>query len=101
MQAFPTARFPWATLFVNICGCLLVGIVAALLERVSTYNTELRLLIITGFLGGFTTFSAFGLETFALLREELFMQALLNIAYSIMLGLIAVYLGFRVGSAVS
>ncbi len=91
----PDAKFPWATLLVNVVGCFAVGVVAFSLERLDFYNSELRLLLITGLLGGFTTFSAFGLETLSLLRQDLWFLAALNIFLSIGLGLLAVYLGLR------
>ncbi|MBN8549008.1 MAG: fluoride efflux transporter CrcB [Deltaproteobacteria bacterium] len=96
-HALPGTRFPWGTLTVNICGCMLVGIIASLLERLSSHNADLRLLLITGFLGGFTTFSAFGLETMQLLRIGEFSLAAANILASVLLGLTAVWLGLWLG----
>lgn len=95
LHQFPDARFPWGTFLVNILGSLFVGIVAALLERLPMYNAELRLLLITGFLGGFTTFSAFGLETVTLIRNGNVPLAALNVIASVVVGLIAVWAGFR------
>jgi len=92
-------RFPWATFIVNVVGCLLVGIAAGLIERFGAYNTEMRLLIITGFLGGFTTFSAFGLETVALYRGGSSYLALVNVLGSLLLGLLAVWCGLKLGSS--
>jgi CrcB protein len=61
------SKFPIATLFVNIIGCFIIGVIAEISIR-SEVSPLLRLLLVTGILGGFTTFSAFGLETVALLR---------------------------------
>lgn len=94
---FSNARFPLATFLVNISGCFLVGVVAAYLERMELHNAELRLLLITGFLGGFTTFSAFGLETTTLVRAGDYWLAVGNIVGSVCLGLIAVLVGLRMG----
>ncbi|MEL7484752.1 MAG: fluoride efflux transporter CrcB [Planctomycetota bacterium] len=78
-------RFPWGVLAVNLAGCLLIGVLAAvLLERPA--DDRLRFLLITGFLGSFTTFSAFGLDTFELLRANATGLALANIAASVVGG---------------
>lgn len=94
----PTAKFPWATLIVNGSGCLLIGIMAALIERSTSYNAELRLLLITGFLGGFTTFSAFGFETMALLRTGSLNFGLINILSNLVLGILMVWVGMCISS---
>ena len=92
------SQFPWATFAVNVMGCLLVGLIAGLLERISFYNAEMRLLLITGFLGGFTTFSAFGLETFYLIRTGHTALALINVFASVAVGLFAVWAGLRLAA---
>lgn len=92
------SRFPWGTLAVNVLGCLLAGVAAALFERLSDWNTESRLLVITGVLGGFTTFSAFGLETLTLLRSGSIALATLNVLTNVVLSLLAVSAGFQLGS---
>ena len=61
--------FPWGTLLVNILGCAAIGVLAVAIERLTSLNTELRLLLITGFLGGFTTFSAFALDAVTLFER--------------------------------
>jgi len=95
----PDSKFPWATLLVNILGCFAVGAIASSLERINFYNSELRLALITGLLGGFTTFSAFGLETLYLLRQGQLLLAGCNIAISVAVGLLAAYLGLRLFAA--
>ena len=62
-------KFPWSTFTVNVLGCLLMGLLAGLAERLEWFTPGVRLLLVTGLLGGFTTFSAFGVETFHLLRR--------------------------------
>jgi fluoride exporter len=89
--------FPYGTLLVNVLGCFAIGILAATWAGSSTQT--LRLLIITGFLGGFTTFSAFGLETHRLLTTGHTTLALLNIAVNVIVGLSAVGAGMRVARA--
>src|SRR5690606_40751842 len=70
MQAAAPQKFPLGTFAVNLLGCLAAGLLAGLAERhPGGLSPELRLLLFTGLLGGFTTFSAFGLETAQLLRR--------------------------------
>jgi CrcB protein len=85
--------FPAGTLLVNLLGAIAVGALAASLEA-TAWPTPARLLLQTGFLGGFTTFSAFGLETFNLLRTGLSGTAIANIAVTNAAGLVCVALGF-------
>lgn len=87
-------RFPWATLVVNVSGCLAIGLLAAAWARAAVPEPT-RLFLATGLLGGFTTFSAFGLESLALLRRGDPGLAALYVAASVLLGLGAVWLGLR------
>ena len=77
---------PWGTLAVNVVGCLLIGVASELVGPA-------RLLLVTGLLGGFTTFSAFGNETFAFLRAGDTQGAALNVVANVLVGLLAVGLG--------
>ena len=91
-QKSHTAIFPIGTMFVNVVGCFLIGFSATLLfER--TVDPAYRLLINVGFLGAFTTFSTFSLETLALIEESEFGYAFLNVFVSCLIGLIAVWMG--------
>jgi len=87
--------FPLGTLCVNILGCFLIGILAGLDLRLNSLGQHGKLLLITGLLGGFTTFSAFGLETMALMKRQQIGMAVGNIVLSVCLGLLAVWLGGR------
>lgn len=87
-------RFPAGTFAVNILGCLAAGILAGLIARHELFSADTRLFLFTGILGGFTTFSAFGLETFFLLRRGELMVASANIVLSVVAGLFALWLGF-------
>jgi CrcB protein len=87
-----SAGFPFATLAVNVIGCFCIGLAMPALARVGPLPLELRLFVIVGFLGGFTTFSAFGIETVSLLRSGVGV-ALVNIAANVGLGLAAVVVG--------
>ena len=86
-------RFPAGTFAVNVIGCLIAGILAALAEKHDFFEPDLRLLLFTGFLGGFTTFSAFGLETMHLLKRGDVGIAAANVLLSVTLGLLALWLG--------
>ncbi len=85
--------FPWGTLAVNLLGCLLVGFLAGLLQERLLVAPAARTFVLIGLLGGFTTFSTFGLETVALARDGNLALALANVAVSVVAGLAAVVLG--------
>lgn len=91
-----SGAFPLATLTINLTGCFLIGILAALGEKRGILTSETRLFLMTGFLGGFTTFSTFGLETFALLRAAKPGLALLYIGLSVSGGVLMVALGWQI-----
>ncbi len=85
--------FPFATLFVNIMGCLIIGIIFGLMEKGKLLDNDLRLFLTTGFCGGFTTFSAFSIENIIMLRNGEFSYVFAYLAASILLGFTATYLG--------
>jgi len=89
--------FPYGTLAVNVLGSLAIGILYVLLVERSSLGVEWRAALITGFLGGFTTFSAFSLETTLLLEQAELFKAALNITASVLLCLIATLLGLYAG----
>ena len=89
-------RMPYGTLAVNLMGCLAIGLLAGAAERFEVLTPEARLFLITGVLGGFTTFSAFGYETVFLLRRGEPLVAAAYVGASVGLGLLAVWLGLRV-----
>ena len=95
LHQYPEQRFPLGTFAVNFLGCLLIGIFAALAEHHHFVSQNMRLFLITGLLGGFTTFSAFGFETIFLLRTNHLDLALLNVCLSVTVCLAAVWLGLR------
>lgn len=86
--------FPYGTLGVNVLGCFVMGIVIHLLAD-PTAHADLRLLVITGILGGFTTFSAFGLESVTMLKNGDSLGAMGYVMLSVVLGLAAVWLGMQ------
>jgi fluoride exporter len=89
-------RFPAGTFAVNVTGCLIAGVLAGLAERHEFFTADVRLLLFTGLLGGFTTFSAFGLETMFLLRRGELLVAGSNILLSVIIGILALYIGMVV-----
>lgn len=91
-------NFPYGTLVVNVTGSLIIGFISVLLiERFAENASVLRSLLIIGFLGGYTTFSSFSLETLNLLENGEFFSALLNVSFSVILCLLAVWLGAIIG----
>lgn len=89
--------FPVGTLLVNLTGCFLIGVIAYFSDTRDVLSHSTRLFIFTGFLGAFTTFSSFGHETVALLREQLPWAALANVVLHVVLGLLFVWLGLTAG----
>lgn len=88
--------FPAGTLLVNVVGCFLIGLAGAVIAGpVLVQHKELGLAITVGFLGGFTTFSAFGWETMSLISNSQYAKAFLNVTLNNGLGLGAVLLGYR------
>ena len=88
-----SAKFPFATLVVNLIGCLIIGFLSQLAEARGLFSDETRVFIFVGILGGFTTFSSFGNETIDLWRGDKEMLAIANVAGHLILGLGAVWLG--------
>lgn len=92
--------FPWGTMVVNLVGCFLAGVVFNVAEERFLLSPTLRTMLLIGFLGGFTTFSSYGLQTFTLLRDGEFGLATLNVAASNGLGLLMVWTGYVVCKAI-
>jgi len=88
-------RFPLSTFLVNAIGCLVIGLLAGLATRQHLFSPDLRLFLFPGILGGFTTFSAFGYETFFLIRKGQSHVAFSYVLLSVICGLLLVWLGFK------
>lgn len=86
---------PYGTFVVNILGCLLLGLLAGFAEQEKLVNTSMNLLLISGFCGGFTTFSTFAHQGHTLFLSSKPMQAILYIGLSVVVGLIAAYFGYK------
>lgn len=91
---YTSGGFPYGTLAVNVLGCLLIGGVMGLVEYRQLFGPGVRTFLTIGILGGFTTFSTFGFETFALLRDHQHWLALANVVANVVVGTIAVVVGW-------
>jgi len=90
--------FPYGTLVVNLVGCFIIGLLFALADRSRLLSPDVRLLLVTGYLGALTTFSSFAVETVNAARAGLLMQAVINVLLNTIGGLALTYLGLRLGS---
>jgi CrcB protein len=86
--------FPYGTLAVNLVGCLLIGAAMGLAESRQLFGPEFRRWVLIGLLGSFTTFSTFGYESFALMRDAEYMRAFVNVGVHVLLGLALVWAGY-------
>ncbi len=89
--------FPVGTFSVNMLGCLIIGLLGQLAESKGMFQGDTRLFLFVGVLGGFTTFSSFGFETFQLLKDGQVLFAIANAAGQVALGLMCVWLGWIIG----
>lgn len=96
-RAYEGWSFPIGTFAVNMLGCLIIGLLGQVSETKGLFTSELRLFLFIGILGGYTTFSSFGYETFQLLRDGEFLYAILNAVLQVVLGLAFVWLGWIIG----
>ena len=92
----PSDSFPYSTISVNLIGCLLIGIIAGYLLTNNTSKSEVYPLLVIGFCGGLTTFSAFALENYNLIKSNDFFNSILYITLSVVGCIIMVYTGFYI-----
>lgn len=90
----PLSTFPWGTLAVNLLGCLLIGLIAGLVDSRQLFSPEARIFMLIGVLGGFTTFSTFGYEAIALLRDAEYLRAVAYVGIQVFAGLALVWSGY-------
>lgn len=88
-------RFPWATLFINIAGSFAIGLLWGVCQQQAWFEQWGRYLLVTGLLGGFTTFSAFSLETVALIDAGRYLPAGAYVLSSVLVCVAAAWLGLR------
>lgn len=89
--------FPWGTLVINVSGCLLFGFVWRLGEERMLISGQTRFVLLTGFMGAYTTFSTFAFETAQMMSDAEWFRALGNVALQNIIGVAAVFLGFAIG----
>jgi len=94
------SAFPWSTLAVNLIGSLLVGVCMVLIAGKTAGSELWRLGLMVGLLGGFTTFSAFSLQTLDLMQQQALLKAGGNVVLSVAGCLLGTWLGFLLGQAV-
>jgi len=92
--------FPWGTAFVNVLGSFLFGFIWSLAEGRLALSPQTRTIILTGFMGAFTTFSTFMFETGGLIRDTQWTLALGNVAGQVILGLVCLFAGLAIGQLV-
>ncbi len=88
--------FPLATFITNVIGCFLIGLFIGILGQNIQSNSSLKLLLITGFCGGYTTFSTFAAENISLLQTNHYLIAIFYITTSIIIGLYALWFGYTI-----
>ena len=95
VQPAKGSLFPWGTWIVNVSGCVMIGFLMALFTGPYAIRPEYRIGIISGILGGYTTFSSFSWEGTQLIEQRQWGLALLYIGSSVMVGLLATFAGIR------
>jgi len=93
--------FPYGTLAVNLIGCFIIGFLSQLAESRGVFTAESRTFVFIGILGGFTTFSAFSLQTLELARFGRWLEASGNVLLSVVLCLVAVWIGHALADLMS
>ena len=93
------ASFPWGTFAVNILGSLIIGLLVGLVSK-GVLSAEMKLLLVTGFCGGFTTFSTFANESLGMMKAGDVLMMALYVGVSVALGILAVWLGMMISGSV-
>ncbi len=93
VQGGVSGGFPYGTLAVNAAGCLAIGLIAGYAEARQPLSAEAQAFVVVGVLGGFTTFSAFGIDTIRLVRDGAYLAGAANVFLQVAVGLAAVAVG--------
>ena len=99
LSGINAASFPWGTFAVNIVGSLLIGLLIGLVSK-GVLSPEMKLLLVTGFCGGFTTFSTFANESFGMMKAGDALLMALYVGASVVVGILAVWLGMNISEAI-
>ncbi len=97
VQRFGNGSFPFGTVVVNLLGCFLFGLVWALAEDRLIISSQMRIILLVGFMGAFTTFSTFAFETTQMLRDAQWFSAVVNLTVQNVIGILALIVGLRIG----
>lgn len=92
-RAYTYSQFPVGTLTVNVVGCLLIGYLGGIAEQRQALDANMRLFLLVGVLGGFTTFSTFAYESLSLAQDSQYFKTLLNVVLQVVIGFSAAWLG--------
>ena len=99
LSGINVASWPWGTFAVNILGSLFIGLLVGLVSK-GIVSPEIKLLLVTGFCGGFTTFSTFANESFSMMKSGDALQMALYLGTSVVIGIMAVWLGMNVSDTI-
>jgi CrcB protein len=95
------SRFPYGTFVINVTGSFLIGMIVTIMAEKTEWSANWRYLIPIGFIGGYTTFSAFEYETFRLFQDGQMLSAVLNVTLSVVVGFVGVWAGMAAGRSIS
>lgn len=103
-RILPEEHFPWAILIINMIGCLLFGVIFTAIESSSHWDPDtkarIRMVLLIGFMGAFTTYSTFAFQSAMLLEQSRWMPAVFNIAGHTVLGISAIFAGLYLGKTI-